>query len=302
VQAAGLARIRPMRGGGYWDALQLPGYPKRIPTGLNFVTAGYLGTLGVPVLSGRDFTVSDVSNAAAVAIVSEDIAKQIGRSPLGLTFEIENKTVEIVGVAASARYSRLTEQPSVVYLPNSLTQDSTSVLVRTAVAPSQVLEGVRQAIAELDPNLPMVKPVTMEQQIASTLRLERLFAWLCGAFAVLALVLCMIGLYGVMSYAIARRTQEIGIRMALGASPAIVLRHVMGEGLAVALAGCAVGVPIAWWAAQRYVDYKKLGMDPLDPTIIGWATAALGISALLAVLGPAFRAASADPMSALREG
>jgi ABC-type lipoprotein release transport system permease subunit len=237
-----------------------------------------------------------------VAVVSEDVAKEIGRSPLGLTFEIDDKIVEIVGVAASARYSRLTEQPNVFYLPNTLSQDSATVLLRTAIAPPQVLPAVRQAIAELDANLPLVKVVTMEQQIATTLRRERLFAWLCGAFAVLALVLCMIGLYGVMSYATARRTQEIGIRMALGASPGVVLRHILGEGLVVALAGCVVGIPLAWWTAHKYVDYQRLGMQPLDPVILAWATGALALSAVLAVLGPAVRAAAADPMNALREG
>jgi ABC-type antimicrobial peptide transport system permease subunit len=119
---------------------------------------------------------------------------------------------------------------------------------------------------------------------------------------VLALLLCMIGLYGVMSYATARRTHEIGVRTALGASPSDVLRNILGEGLGVVFAGCVLGTPVAWWAAQRYVDYKKLGMQPLDPVILAWATAALAASALLAVLGPALRAASADPIRALREG
>ena len=113
-----------------------------------------------------------------------------------------------------------------------------------------------------DPNLPLVKPVTMEQQIASTLQRERLFAWLCGAFAVLALAPCMIGLYGVMSYAIARRTQEIGIRMALGASPVIVLWHVLGEGLAVALAGCAMGVPIPGGQHKDMSIIRSWGWTP----------------------------------------
>jgi len=300
VEAVGLARIRPMLGGGYWDDIQLPGRAKGIPTAVNFVTAGYLGALGVSILEGRGITESDVRTRSNVAVVSEDVAKVIGRSPLGLVVRMEDKPIEIVGVASRARYSRLTEQPNVIYVPNALTQDATTVLLRTATAPTQVLPGVRAAVAELDPNLPIVKAVTMQEQIATTLRRERLFAWLCGAFGVLALLLCMIGLYGVMSYATVRRTQEIGIRMALGASPGNVLRHVVREGLGVALAGCALGLPIAWWAAQKYVDYKRLGMQPLDPAILIWATVALAVSALVAVLGPAFRAASADPMKALR--
>jgi predicted lysophospholipase L1 biosynthesis ABC-type transport system permease subunit len=111
---------------------------------------------------------------------------------------------------------------------------------------------------------------TMEQQISTTLRRERLFAWLCGSFGVLALLLCMIGLYGVMSYATVRRSQEIGIRMALGASRNDVLRQVLGEGMGVAVIGLLIGAPASYWAAHRYVDYKKLGLDPLDPTMIAW--------------------------------
>jgi predicted lysophospholipase L1 biosynthesis ABC-type transport system permease subunit len=207
-----------------------------------------------------------------------------------------------VGVAARARYSRLTEEETVLYLPNALEQDSATAILRTSVPPTQILSAVNRAVADMDATLPVVDPVTMEEQIAMTLRRERLFAWLCGAFGVLALILCMIGLYGVMSYATARRTQEMGIRMAVGAAPADILRHILGEGLSVALAGCVIGAPLAWWAAQRYIDYKKLGMQPLDPAVLAAATAALALAALLAVLGPAIRAASSDPMKALREG
>ncbi|HWR54119.1 MAG TPA: ABC transporter permease, partial [Bryobacteraceae bacterium] len=279
VEAAGLARIRPMKGGGYFDGIQIQGQAKGIPTAVNFVTAGYLEALGVPVIAGHAITQQDVRTQAAVAVVSEDVAREIGRSPLGLTFQMEGKAFVIVGVAARARYARLTDESTVLYLPNSLRQDTITALLRTAVPPMQVMNGVRRAVADLDANLPIVRAVTMEEQIAATLRRERLFAWLCGAFGVLALLLCMVGLYGVMSYATARRRQEIGIRMALGASPGNVLRHILGEGLGVALAGCVLGCPAAWWAAQRYVDYKKLGMEPLDPAILAWATAALGASA-----------------------
>jgi ABC-type antimicrobial peptide transport system permease subunit len=276
-----------MKSGGYHDEARIPGQPKGIGTAVNFISSGYLEALGVPIIAGRGITEGDVRTQAGVAVVSEDFGKQIGRSPLGLTIEMEDKTLEIVGVAARARYSRLTDQPNVLYLPNSLSQDSITVLLRTAVPPMQIMRGVREAVGNLDANLPIVNPVTMEGQIAATLRRERLFAWLCGSFGALALLLCMIGLYGLISYATSRRRQEIGIRMALGASPGNVLRQIVGEGMGVVLAGCVLGFPIAWWAAQRYVDYKRLGMEPLDPAILAWATAAL---------------AGSDPMKALREG
>ena len=302
VEKVGLARIRPMKGGGFHDEIQLDGEPKRIQIAVNFVTSGYLGALGVRIVTGRGITETDVATKANVAVISEDVATQIGRSPVGMTFRMEDKPFQIVGVAARARYSRLTQQPTVVYAPNSLQHDSATAILRTSVPPTHLLSAVRRAVAEVDPTLPIVDAITMQEQIAATLRRERLFAWLCGAFGVLALVLCMIGLYGVMSYATARRTLEMGIRMAVGAAPTDVLRHILGEGLAVALAGCVIGAPLAWWAAKRYIDYKKLGMQPLDPAILAAATAALAIAAVLAVLGPAIRAASSDPMKALREG
>ncbi len=304
VSGAGLARIRPMRGGGMSDEIRLPGRSKPIDSAVNFITADYLQALGVRVVAGRGLTAQDIRSGAAVAMVSEDVVKEIGAaSPLGLRFTMEaGKPMEIVGVVARARYSRLTEQPNVIYLPETLSEDSVTVLLRTTIPPIQVLGSVRRAVREMDSNLPIINAMTMEDQIAETLRRERLFAWLCGAFGVLALVLCMIGLYGLMSYAASRRRQEIGIRMALGASPRDVLRRIVGEGMAVALAGLLLGAPVAWWAARKYVDYKGLGMTPLDPAILGWATAALAGSALLAVLGPAWRAASADPVKALREG
>jgi predicted permease len=303
VERVGLSRIRPMRGAGFYDDIRIEGQPRRTSTAVNFVTSGYLSALGVRIVAGRGITESDVNARANVAVISEDVASDIGRSPLGMTFRMEdNKPFQIVGVAARARYSRLTEEETVLYLPNALEQDSATAILRTSVPPTQLLSAVNRAVADMDATLPVVDPVTMEEQIAMTLRRERLFAWLCGAFGVLALILCMIGLYGVMSYATARRTQEMGIRMAVGAAPADILRHILGEGLSVALAGCVIGAPLAWWAAQRYIDYKKLGMQPLDPAVLAAATAALALAALLAVLGPAIRAASSDPMKALREG
>lgn len=302
VEAVGISQIRPMRGGGYWDDVTAKGR-KPIGSALNFVTAGYLNALGVRVIEGRGITEQDVRTGAKVAVLSEDLARAIGGPVLGTNVAIEDdKPIEVVGIAARARYDRLTEQPNVVYLPHALKRDTLTVLIRTGVPPKHLLGPVRAAVRELDRDLPLVNVLTMEEQIAQTLRRERLFAWLCGSFGVLALLLCMIGLYGVMSYATARRTQEIGIRMALGASRADVLRHVVGEGMAVAAFGLAVGAPVAWWAARKYVDYKQLGMEPLDPAILVWTTAALALSALGAVLAPALRAASADPVQALRQG
>lgn len=302
VKTVGLARIRPMKGGGYFDGIAMPGRTARIGTAVNFVSASYLDALGVSIVDGRGIEAREVREGARVAVVSEDFAAELGRNPLGVAFQMDGKPVEIVGVAARARYGRLNRQENVLYLPNSLGQDSITVVLRTAAKPLQALAGVREAVASLDPNLPIVNAVTMEQQIASTLRREILFAWLCGAFGVLALILCMVGLYGVMSYAVSRRRQEIGVRIALGASPRDVWRLVVAEGLGVTLAGCGLGILTAWWAAQKFLDYRRLAMDPVEPWVLVWAAAALVVSAALALLGPAIRAASTDPVKSLREG
>jgi predicted permease len=302
VQHAGLARIRPMRGGGYSDRIEFKDAEnKKVDTSVNFVTESYLDALGVPIVAGRGLTGTDIRSRAAVAVVSEDFAKELGRSPLGLHFEMDSRKLEVVGIAKMARYSRLTTQPKVLYLPISLKDDTVTAILRTALPPGQVLAGVRKAVTDLDPNLPMVQTVTMEEQIASTLRRERLFAWLCGAFGVLALVLCAVGLYGVMSYSTTRRKQEVGIRMALGASPSNVLRMVVREGMSVAFAGILVGVPTTWWAASKFIDYKRLGMAPPEPSVWGIAIGVLLTAALVAILAPALRAAAVDPLRALRD-
>jgi predicted permease len=302
VEAVALNQIRPMKSR-HWHTVMSADGTRRIGSpGLNFVTVDYLRTLGVPMLAGRGISEYDIRSKAHVAVVSEEFAKALGGTPLGSRFMMGDKPYQVIGVAARARYDRLTAQPQVLYLPNSLDYGSATVLLRTSVPPMQVLGAVRETVRELDRDLPVAAVLTMEQQIAESLRRERLFAWLCGSFGVLALALCMIGLYGVMSYSAARRSQEMGIRMVLGASPRDVLRHVIGEGMAVAACGLLTGAPVAYLAARKYVDYRSLGMQPLDGAIIAWTLAGLATAALLAVLAPALRAAWSDPVKALRQG
>jgi predicted permease len=302
VEAAGLANTRPMTGGGMWDQIRMEGATKGINTAVNYVTADFLPALGIRILVGRGFASEDVRNNANVVIVSEELAREIGPQALGTRFKFDDRTHEIVGIAKSARYSDMATQPNVLYWPHPLKRDSLTAVVRTAVAPMQVLDSVRQSVRELNPDLPLVAPMSMDVQIARTLMRERLFAWLCGSFGVLALLLCVVGLYGVMSYAASRRRQEIGIRMALGATRNDVLRQVVGEGMALAAVGLLLGAPAAYWLSSKYIDYQDLGMDPLALSTIAWAVAALGISALAAVLAPALRASSDDPVQALRQG
>jgi ABC-type antimicrobial peptide transport system permease subunit len=157
-------------------------------------------------------------------------------------------------------------------------------------------------MGELDKGLPLVDVYTMEQQISRTLQRERLFAWLCGSFGVLALVLCAVGLYGLMAHTTARRTPEIGIRMALGASRGAVMGQVLREGLGLAAAGLAVGVPLAVAAARVAASQRLLpeGTAPVWP--LAAALGLLAAAAVTAVWGPARRASAVEPMEALRQG
>jgi predicted permease len=302
VEAAGFAHVRPMRGGGYWDQVKFGGSTPGIDMAVNFVTADYLNALGVKVVAGRGFTAGDIRDGATVAVVSEDLGKAIGPQPLGVTFRHGDQLYQIVGIAARARYEHVARQPNVLYLPHRLDKDTLTVMLRSQGSPMQMIGPVREAVRSLDANLPLVDVFTMEQQISNLLRRERLFAWLCGAFGLLALVLCMVGLYGVMTYAAARRGPEMGIRMALGASPGHIVRHIAGEGMAVTLAGLAAGAPVAWWAARKFVDFERFGMEPLAPGAVAWPALALAVAAAVAVAGPAWRAASADPAKVLRQG
>jgi ABC-type lipoprotein release transport system permease subunit len=190
----------------------------------------------------------------------------------------------------------------VAYLPFDYERQSATVVLRTTVPALAILGAVRNAVREMDPNLPLVDIYTMEQQISRTLQRERLFAWLCGSFGVLALVLCVVGLYGLMSHTTARRTPEMGIRIALGASRGDVIAHVLWEGMRLAAVGLALGVPLAIYGARLAETQRLLPEGPLPYWTLAAAIGVLAFSAAMAVLAPALRASSIEPMQALRQG
>ncbi len=302
VTAVGIARIRPMMGGGQSTSVR---YPREADPGISSriqrANAGFLQALGVPVINGRDFTEQEIRSGAKVAIISESLAKELGvSSPLGLPLTVHGEDYQIVGVARQSRYARMTEDTPITYLPLDYEQTASTVLLRTAAPPLGVFSSVRAAIRDMDRELPIVDVYTMEQQISRTLQRERLFAWLCGSFGVLALVLCVVGLYGLFSYTTAKRSPEIGIRMAIGASKIQVLRQVMAEGLRLTLAGLAVGIPLALYCAAVAESREMLPKDMFSYWALAAALAILVGSSILAVLAPALRASSLDPVQALR--
>ena len=303
VAEVGLSRIRAMRGGGFHDGIGTPGSDKKIGSAVHLATSGFVAALGVPLLAGRAFTAEEVHGEKRVAIVSEQLARQLNLAdPLGARIVRDDLEWESVGVARNASYSRLTQPMPVAYMPLEKGTRSVTVLLRTTVDPLAVVGAAREAIRSLDRNVPLVDVFTMEQQIARTLQRERMFAWLCGSFGVLALVLCVVGLYGLMSHATARRPPEIGIRMALGASGRGVMLQVISEGMRLAAAGMVLGIPLAIYAAKFAQRQRMLPEGPLPYWTLFAAIGILIVSAFAAVSGPALRASSVDPRRALRQG
>jgi predicted permease len=306
VEAAGLALTRPMTGGGWWDRVSEPGGGKALESAVHHVTPRFLAAMDVPIVAGRMLTRQEIDSGAHVAVVSEDLAKQLELNPrLGARIKWgrdgEDQS-EVVGVARTARYSDLKRTPAVMYIPFDYERPSATVVIRSSTAPLGLLPAIRAAVNDLNGELPLVDVYTMEQQISRTLQRERLFAWLCGSFGVLALVLCMVGLYGLMSHTTARRTQEIGIRMAMGATRGGIIRLCLRNGLGPTLGGLILGVPPAVYA-MRLAEQQR--MIPEGPFPYGSLAAAIGLialSALLAVVIPALRAANTQPAQALRRG
>jgi predicted permease len=270
----------------------------------------FFGTMRIPMVAGRDFDDRDRPGAPAVAIVNQLFAKaRFGdRDPIGqrLTLWKDDRPardMEIVGVASNARYGGLTrEVPEVVYLPYDQgypRPDQMVYALRTSGEPLAYAEAAREIVRQADPRVPVSEVRSQALDVDRTLYQEVLFARLCGAFAVLALVIACVGLYGTVSYSVARRTSEIGLRMALGARPGGVVWMVLGEVAGVAVLGLALGLAVVL-VTSRFVASLLYGLTPNDPLTLAFAAAVLLTAALLAGYAPARRASRIDPMTALR--
>ncbi len=322
VRSASYAFFGLMEGGGWGMGFTLEGEQptsgRSFDALCNAVTPDYFTTLGVPIVAGRAFTMRDANAPPAgtpgwpyrEAIVNEEFVKQYygGRNPIGRHVGIGEDPgtatpIEIVGVSRTAKYIRLREDPRPqIFFPYSEAESiqSATFFVRTVSDASQAVGMVRRLVAQMDPNLPVFNVHTLEEQVQRSVASERLIASLSGVFSALATGLAMVGLYGVMSYTVTRRTREIGIRMALGAMARDVSRRVLGEaGLLVAL-GLAVGGAAAWWLS-RYIASQLYEVTPVDVASYAGAAALLTIVAMLATLVPARRAARIEPMRALRD-
>jgi predicted permease len=276
---------------------------------VQFCSPGFFQTLKIPVLLGRDFDDRDAAGAPKVGIVNQKFVKRYfgDANPLGrhLGMGIDPGTkmnIQIVGVVGDTKYENLREEiPYELYLPSDQqdwAEDST-VYVRAQGDPARLFHTLHEAVVGVDANVPMHDLRTLDEQMEISLLTERLLATLSSVFGCLATLLAALGLYGVMAFMVARRTREIGIRMALGAGRSSVMWMVLRETLTLAAIGVAIGLSGAY-AVTRLIQAQLFGVEPTDLSTL--AAASLGIAAVTALAGylPARRATAIDPMSALR--
>lgn len=291
--------------------IEIPGLPAAAePRGAvnNRVTPDYFPTLDISIVRGRALTAADSATAPRVAVINETMARAyFGASdPLGRGFTFwgrPDEPVTIVGVARDIRHSNLRDPaPRMIYVPLAQAEDPPALLtaaIRTESPPRSIEAAVRRTIAAYNSDLLVSYVRTMEEQMNASLVRERVLAMLSTSFGVLALLLACVGLYGVMSYGVARRTREIGIRIALGAQRAAVLREVLLDTLAVCIAGLILGL-MATAAAAHLISAFLFGLSPRDPLTVLAVAAVLVVTTLVAGYLPARRAAGVDPIRALR--
>jgi len=323
ITAAGFATTRILEGNQWNSSFTIAGYQaapdESTAVWCNAVSPGYFKALGIPLLKGRDFDQRDAYSPGPpgpddpppfrVAIVNERFVKKyygaadpIGRR-VGFGDNPNTRTpIEIIGVVADAKYTdvrdEIQRQIFFPYLENREAGGFT-VYARTTLDANSAFAIARDTIRELDPNLPMSGLRTFERQIQQSLQSERMIATMSSAFGVLATVLALVGVYGVMAYTVARRTREIGIRMALGATGNRIAWLVVREILTIAAAGMAIGLPLAWWLS-RFVEAQLYNVKPMDPIAIAAAMAALALVAIAAGVIPSRRATRVNPVTALR--
>jgi len=311
VRAAALSRMPLLSFGARTTSIAWDGSrPDITLTYTNIVSASFLATTRIPIVTGRDFSEHDDAKAPRVAVINETMARRFfpEGKVLGRHFWYSNTPedrIEIVGIARDAKYrdvrSDIPPTAYVSYLQEPITQANFEL--RTAVPPLSLVNAVRAAAHDVDPNLPLFEIKTQRDYADMTLSQERLFARFSGAFAAIALALAAIGLYGVMSYGVERRSGEIGIRMALGAQPRAVLWMVLRESLLLVALGGVIGGAASLGAfrlAKRQLVEMLYGVEVHDPISTSIVLGVLLAAALTAAYWPARRAASVDPMVALR--
>lgn len=310
VTAAALTDRVPLTGGNSPAPVavmgkSLPPMSDRPIANRHLVSPRYFHTLGIPMRAGRDFDERDSPRVPHVVIVNETFARQHfpGEDPIGRTLVtgMGQLPSQIVGVAADVRSTTLNTPPESDYFLPALQRPETftNILVRSNAGPMSMVPLVRDALRAVDPDLPLLQPQTLETRIAQTVADRRLALVLLGAFAALALLLASLGVYSVMAHLVAFRTGEIGIRMALGASPGTVMRMVLGHSRRLTLVGIGLGIA-GGFAVSQLMEQVLFEVDPADPVIYIAVSATLLLVAEFASWLPARRATRIDPVAALR--
>jgi predicted permease len=308
VTTVAASRSTPVHTSGNARALDLPETIADRMAFTNMVTPGYFQTFGIQLLRGRDFTAGDTRDGLPVGIINRAMARLYfgDRDPLGQTFGFQHdaeQRVTVVGLAEDTHQMNLREPaPPMVYTPLAQLPEAPSWMnfeLRTAQDPASLAQAAMAAARSVSKDMVIRYVRTMAQQVNASLIRERLLATLSGGFAVLALLLAAVGLYGVMSYSVSRRGREIGIRMALGARRGSVLWQVLRQTLVVSVIGILIGVGVVL-ASARYVSTLLFGLSERDPLTLASVALMLFGTAMIAGFFPARRAASLDPVTAIR--
>jgi predicted permease len=317
VRNVSIATYAPMSGSSRTSSVKISGYTPQADENLDvqdlLTGPKYAETLGVPLLRGREIELRDNASSPRVAVVNQTFAEKYfkDQNPIGRTFSFDDETeinnakpIEIIGVIGDIKWDDAREKPEpAVYRPILQIQEqgayTATIHIRTTSDPTPLTSQVRQMINQIDDKLPIFGVITLDKQLHQNLDQERLIAQLVSFFGALALILACIGLYGVMAHGVARRTNEIGIRMALGARGGNIAWMVLRETLYLVLAGLVIGVPAALVGA-KLISAQLFGLKATDPLTLIGASVVLTIVALLAGYLPARRASRVNPLSALR--
>jgi predicted permease len=312
VRSVAFAQRNPIGQGSSVSTVEVPGYTpsgKHVNVWRHVVAAGYFDTLKIPVLLGRAPGEQDTSSSAPVVVINQAFAKKYfhGDNPLGHELQfgthVQPEPMQIVGVSGDVKYARIREDaPPTVYIAYPQSKSVSPFMtyeLRISRAKEGIIRSIENEALALNPDVPVVNLNTEDEIVEQVLYLERTFAMLSSAFGALALALACVGIYGTIAYTVAQRTNEIGIRMALGAERGRILRMVLRETLMVVGAGLAAGLPLAW-LGTRMLTAQVYGMSPHDP-LTSFA-AVLTISAVTVLAGalPAMRASQIEPIQALR--
>ena len=293
--------------GNNFDVEATKDHPKQtVEADVNNVGSEYFQTMGIPLLRGRDFNLQ--TDDQHMAIINETMAAHLfpGQDPIGRQMRQDKESYTVIGITRNSKSRTIGEKPTngVFLFLNAAPEKAnsffgTTIVVKTAMNPLAQARSVRDQIAALDPNMAVFNTESMQEHVDKSLLLPRISALLLGIFGVVGLTLAAIGLYGVMSYSVRRRTREIGIRMAMGAKPLAVLRMVLRQGLVLTAIGLGIGLIIALVVGRftASVLYGTSGADPLTFIVV---SVVLLVAATVAILVPAFRAAHVQPTTALR--